>query len=88
MQQKYILFQEVKARADYLLKQLCEGDYYSVEIYANNVIHLHKTYQEFEVYTSDKEFLRWLQMEHNSALVEVMMMGKVIMVIYNFFRFQ
>lgn len=86
MDEKYEFFKEVKERADFLLEQLAEGEYKSLDIYSNNLMHLTKTFREFSLYTSDSEFLVWVQIRDPALLKEILMTGKLLLILDNFFR--
>ncbi|AEX52548.1 hypothetical protein GRAQ_01755 [Rahnella aquatilis CIP 78.65 = ATCC 33071] len=86
MHEKHKGFKEVKEHADFLMKQLAGGDYKSLDIYSNNLIHLTRTFREFGLYTSDIEFLAWLQKNDPVLLKETVMTGKLILIIANFLR--
>ncbi|MGV6481433.1 hypothetical protein ACT2VT_000859 [Pantoea agglomerans] len=86
MNEKYESFKEIKARADFLLKQLAEGDYKSLDVYSNNLMHLTRTYREFGLYTNDSEFLTWVQKKDPVLLKEIVMSGKLLLIIDNFFK--
>lgn len=85
MHAKYKLFEEVKKRSDFMVKQLSEGDYVSPDVYANNLLHLINIYSEFTLFMRDSEFTVWVQINHPMELVEVAMTGRIIMAVQNFF---
>lgn len=85
MHAKYKLFEEVKERSDFMVKQLSEGDYRSQDVYVNNLLHLINTYSEFTKFMTDSEFIAWTQINHPIALIEVAMTGRIIMAVQNFF---
>lgn len=84
MHAKYKLFEEVKERSDFMVEQLSEGDYRSPQVYVNNLLHLINTYSEFTEFMSDAEFIKWTQINHPIALIEVAMTGRIIMAVQNF----
>lgn len=85
MHDKYKIFEEVKDRSDFMVKQLSEGRYTSLDVYSNNILHLIHTYSEFTPLMRDLEFTEWAQVNHPIALVEVAMIGRIIMTLQNFF---
>lgn len=86
MQEKYDAINEIKVRTDLLLLQLSEGKYVSMDAYTNNFFHLKLAYSEFKPFTVDLPFLNWLQTSHASILSEIVMTGRIIMALHNFFR--
>lgn len=85
MHAKHKVFEEIKERSDYMLKQLSEGDYTSSDIYTNNLLHLIHNFCEFKPLMNDPVFTEWLQINHPVALVEVAMTGRIVMAMQNFF---
>lgn len=86
MQHKYARVAEIKAQTDELLTQLSEGEYRSLEVWANNVAHLKLKYCLFGPYIADAGFLAWLQQHDAVMLAEIAMTGRALMALQNFFR--
>ncbi|MGP6467489.1 hypothetical protein [Pantoea agglomerans] len=86
MQEKYNAIKEIKVRTDFLLLQLSEGKYASLDAYINNLVHLKLTYSEFKPFTVDLEFLKWLQNSNPTLLTEIVMTGRIMMALQNFFK--
>ncbi|MEN4932045.1 hypothetical protein ABEI22_23490 [Erwinia billingiae] len=77
---------EIKAQTDELLRQLSESEYRSLEIWANDLMHLKLLFGSFSPYMSDPDFLTWLK-QHDTVMVsEIAMTGKALMALQNFFR--
>ena len=86
MHEKYMRVTEIKAQTDELLTQLSEGEYRSLDIWANNVAHLRVAFCSFGPYTADPGFLAWLN-QHDAVMVsEIAMTGRTLMALQNFFR--
>lgn len=86
MHEKYKRITEIKAQTDDLLAQLSEGEYRSLDTWANNVAHLKLAYCEFGPYTADAGFLAWLN-QHDAVMVsEIAMTGRALMALQNFLR--
>lgn len=86
MDEKYECFKEVNERAKFLLEQLAKGKYKSLDVYANNLRHLTVNFREFSLYTSDIDFLIWIQIRDPGLLKEILMTGKFLLIICNFFH--
>ncbi|MCX2202497.1 hypothetical protein LDO48_23165 [Pantoea agglomerans] len=86
MHEKYQRVSEIKMQTDALLTQLSEGDYRSLDIWANNVAHLRLAFRSFGYYTADTSFLAWLQQHDAVMLAEIAMTGRALMALQNFFR--
>ncbi|MGC1072797.1 hypothetical protein [Pantoea agglomerans] len=86
VKQKYERITEVKAQTDVLLAQLSQGEYRSLDTWANNLAHLIKTYTLFGPYMEDTSFLMWLNVHHAVMLSEIVMTGKAIMALQNFMK--
>jgi len=86
MKQKYQSISENKAQADTLIFQLSQGEYKSLDTYANNIAHLNVIFNTCMSYIQDVSFLTWLK-EHDPVMTaELVMIGKILMCHYNFFR--
>ncbi|QBR48559.1 hypothetical protein E2F51_00500 (plasmid) [Erwinia sp. QL-Z3] len=69
-----------------MLRQLSESEYLSLEIWANDLLHLKLLFGSFSPYMSDPDFLTWLK-HHDAVIVsEIAMTGKALMAMQNFFR--
>ncbi|WHQ76802.1 hypothetical protein [Pantoea sp. Lij88] len=86
MQKKYELVKDIKIRTDLLLLQLSEGTYTSLDAYINNLTHIRLAYCEYNPFTTDPEFLAWLQRKDATFLPEIALTGRLIMALQNFFR--
>ena len=86
MHEKYRCITDVKAQTDKLLTQLSEGDYRSLDIWANNLTHLTLAFRSFGPYTADAGFLAWLQQNDPVMVSEIAMTGRALMALQNFFR--
>lgn len=86
MREKYRYITELKAQTDGLLVQLSEGEYRSLDVWANNLTHLKMTFDLFSPYINEPGFLTWLK-QHDAVMVsEIAMTGRVLMALQNFFR--
>lgn len=86
MYEKYRRVTEIKAQTDELLTQLSEGEYRSLDTWANNLAHLTLTFRTFGPYTADTGFLTWLKQHDAVMLSEIAMTGRALMALQNFFR--
>lgn len=86
MHEKYLRITEIKAQTDALLTQLSEGEYRSLDVWANNLAHLKVTYCLFGPCMADAAFLAWLN-QHDAVMAsEIAMTGRALMALQNFFR--
>lgn len=86
MHEKYQRVTEIKAQTDELLTQLSEGEYRSLDTWANNVAQLKLTFGSFSPYMADAGFLAWLNQHDAVMLSEIAMTGRALMALQNFFR--
>ncbi|AYP25850.1 hypothetical protein D0A61_22805 (plasmid) [Pantoea agglomerans] len=66
--------------------QLSQGEYNSVDTYANNLFHLNNIFNTFSSYIDDLNFLAWLKKHDPVMTSEIVMTGRLLMSHYNFFR--
>lgn len=85
MNEMHLEFIEIKNQADALLKQLSEGGYKDVDTFINNYIHLQNVYSLFRPYIENKKFLEWALAKDKTIVVEVLMTGRAIMCMHNFY---
>ncbi|OWS75395.1 hypothetical protein CBW22_12215 [Pantoea sp. VS1] len=86
MHEKYRRVTDIKAQTDGLLVQLSEGEYRSLDVWANNLTHLKMAFALFTPFMDDPGFLTWLK-QHDAVMVsEIAMTGRVLMALQNFFR--
>ena len=86
MHEKYQHVTEIKAQTDELLTQLSEGEYRSLDVWANNLTHLTLAFRSFGPYMADASFMAWLN-QHDAVMVsEIAMTGRALMALQNFFR--
>jgi len=81
---KYKLFEDIKERSDFLVKQLCEGVYTSQDVYSNNLLHLIHIYCELNPFIKDPDFIEWVRNKEPVALLEIAETGRIIMALQNF----
>ena len=86
MLKKYQYVLEIKSQSDFLLEQLSEGKYSTLDTFANNISHLNLVYSGLLSHISDKDFLDWLNTYHPVVCSEIALTGRLIMVLQNFFR--
>ncbi|MCX2195121.1 hypothetical protein LD112_24895 [Pantoea agglomerans] len=86
MHEKYKRVIEIKAQTDELLRQLSEGEYRSLDTWANNLTHLRLAFCSFGPYTADAGFITWLKQHDAVMLSEIAMTGRALMALQNFFR--
>ncbi|OWS75206.1 hypothetical protein CBW22_13095 [Pantoea sp. VS1] len=86
MHEKYKHVTEIKAQTDALLTQLSEGEYRSLDTWANNLAHLKVAFCSFGPYMADASFLAWLKQHDAVMLSEIAMTGRALMALQNFFR--
>lgn len=86
MQQKYAHVTDIKAQTDELLIQLSEGEYRSLETWANNLAHLKRAFGSLSPYIADASFLAWLDQHDPVMLSEIVMTGRALMALQNFLR--
>lgn len=68
MLEKYRRVTELKAQTDGLLVQLSEGEYRSLDVWANNLTHLKMAFALFTPFMDDPGFLAWLK-QHDAVMV-------------------
>ncbi|MEN4739086.1 hypothetical protein ABEH94_22690 [Pantoea agglomerans] len=76
----------LKADVDTLLRQLSEGEYLSVDTFANNWIHLTALYAGIQVQMNDRVLMDQLVRTDLLLTADLMAVGRMIMVINNFLR--
>ena len=76
----------LKADVDTLLRQLSEGEYLSVDTFANNWIHLTALYARIQVQMNDRVLMDRLVRTDLLLTADLMAVGRMIMVINNFLR--
>ncbi len=86
MHEKYLRITEIKAQTDELLTQLSEGEYRSLDVWANNLTHLNLAYCSFGPYMADAALLTWLKQHDAVMLSEIAMTGRALMALQNFLR--
>lgn len=86
MHEKYQRVSEIKMQTDALLTQLSEGEYRSLDVWANNLTHLKLAFSSFGPYMADAGFLAWLKQHDAVMLSEIAMTGRALMALQNFFR--
>ena len=85
MHEKYLRVAEIKSQTDALFTQLSEGEYRSLDTWANNLVHLKIAFDSFTPYMTDPLFLAWMN-QHDAVMVsEIAMTGRALMALQNFF---
>ncbi len=76
----------LKADMDVLLCQLSEGEYLSVDTFANNWMHLTALYAKIQAQMNDRVLMDRLVRADLLLTADLMAVGRMIMVINNFLR--
>ncbi|WP_370417290.1 hypothetical protein AB9Q29_001215 (plasmid) [Pantoea vagans] len=76
----------LKADVDALLRQLSEGEYLSVDTFANNWIHLTALYARIQEQMNDRVLMDRLVRTDLLLTADLMAVGRMIMVMNNFLR--
>ncbi|MEN4546210.1 hypothetical protein [Pantoea agglomerans] len=76
----------LKADVDALLQQLSEGEYLSVDTFANNWVHLTTLYAKIQEQMNDRILMDRLVRTDLLLTADLMAVGRMIMVINNFLR--
>ncbi|ADO08050.1 hypothetical protein ABEG75_23505 [Pantoea agglomerans] len=76
----------LKADVDALLRQLSEGEYLSVDTFANNWVHLTALYARIQEQMNDRILMDRLVRTDLLLTADLMAVGRMIMVINNFLR--
>ncbi|WP_182059235.1 hypothetical protein [Pantoea sp. ME81] len=86
MHEKYRRITEIKVQTDNLLTQLSEGEHRSLDVWANSLTHLKLAFGTFIPFMRDPVFLARLK-QHDAVMVsEIVMTGRALMALQNFFR--
>lgn len=76
----------LKQDVDFLLLQLSEGHYSSVDIFANNWIHLTRLYEQVQARINDRVVMDFLVRTDLVLAADLMAVGRMITVMNNFLR--
>jgi len=76
----------LKADVDALLRQLSEGEYVSVDTFANNWVHLMTLYAKIQEQMNDRVLMDRLVRTDLLLTADLMAVGRMIMVINNLLR--
>jgi len=76
----------LKDDMDILLQQLSEGEYLSVDIFANNWIHLTQLYSQIQSHMDDRTLMDQLVRSDLLLAADLMAVGRMITVMDNFMR--
>ncbi|TPV23658.1 hypothetical protein [Pantoea anthophila] len=76
----------LKADVDALLRQLSEGEYVSVDTFANNWVHLTALYAKIQEQMNDRVLMDRLVRTDLLLTADLMAVGRMIMVMNNFLR--
>lgn len=76
----------LKADVDVLLCQLSEGEYLSVDTFANNWVHLTALYEKIQEQMNDRVLMDRLVSTDLLLTADLMAVGRMIMVMNNFLR--
>jgi hypothetical protein len=76
----------LKADVDALLRQLSEGEYLSVDTFANNWVHLTALYAKIQEQMNDRVLMDRLVRTDLLLTADLMAVGRMIMVMNNFLR--
>lgn len=76
----------LKADVDVLLCQLSEGEYLSVDTFANNWVHLMSLYEKIQLQMNDHVLMERLARTDLLLTADLIAVGRMIMVINNFLR--
>lgn len=76
----------LKADVDVLLGQLSEGEYLSVDTFANNWVHLTSLYEKIQLQMNDRNLMDRLIRTDLLLAADLIAVGRMIMVINNFLR--
>ncbi|MEN4798110.1 MULTISPECIES: hypothetical protein [Pantoea] len=76
----------LKADVDALLQQLSEGEYLSVDTFANNWVHLTTLYAKIQEQMNDRVLMDRLVRTDLLLTADLMAVSRMIMVINNFLR--
>ncbi|ORM80670.1 hypothetical protein HA42_13650 [Pantoea deleyi] len=76
----------LKADVDALLRQLSEGEYLSVDAFANNWVHLTALYARIQEQMNDRVLMDRLVRTDLLLTADLMAVGRMIMVMNNFLR--
>lgn len=77
---------DLKADVDFLLFQLSEGEYLSLDTFANNWVHLTSLYEKIQLQMNDQILMDRLVRTDLLLTADLLAVGRMIMVINNFLR--
>ncbi|OWS77094.1 hypothetical protein CBW22_02925 [Pantoea sp. VS1] len=76
----------LKADVDALLRQLSEGEYLSIDTFANNWVHLTALYARIQAQMNDRVLMDRMVRTDLLLTADLIAVGRMIMVINNFMR--
>lgn len=76
----------LKQDVDILLQQLSEGEYLSVDTFANNWIHLTQLYSQIQAHMNDRALMDKLVRSDLLLAADLLAVGRMIAVMDNFLR--
>lgn len=77
----------LKFDVNFLMGQLSEGEYLSVDTFANNWVHLIRMYAGIQEHMNDPELMNFLVHTDVLLTADLMAVGRIIGVINNFLHF-
>ncbi|MCX3311008.1 hypothetical protein ORN12_18785 [Pantoea vagans] len=77
---------DLKADVDVLLSQLSEGEYLTVDTFANNWIHLTALYEKIQAQMNDRILMDRLIRTDLMLAADLLAVGRMITVLDNFMR--
>lgn len=76
----------LKVHVDVLLRQLSEGEYLSLDTFANNWVHLTSLYETIQLQMNDRILMDRLVRTDLLLTADLLAVGRMIVVINNFLR--
>lgn len=80
------LLAELKADVDVLLRQLSEGEYLTLDTFANNWVHLTVQYEKIQAQMNDRVLMDRLVRTDLLLTADLLAVGRVISVLDNLMR--
>jgi hypothetical protein len=77
---------ELKSSVDFLMRQLCEGEYLYTDTFANNWVHLSLLYESIQETMNDRKLMDLIVRTDILLAADLLATGRMIQVVSNFLR--
>mgnify|MGYP001597577859 CR=1 FL=1 len=77
---------ELKSNVDFLMRQLCEGEYLCTDTFANNWVHLSVLYESIQAGMNDRKLMDLIVKTDLLLAADLLATGRMIQMMSNFLR--